>query len=104
MAKLKIQSHAVNLVFDNPSSWAQGGIGRCDTLKQEITINNAMPEDTSNAAVLHEVTHYISCLFNLELSESQVSILAIAWFDFIKSNPKFITEIVGFGFESTIKN
>lgn len=93
MERLIIQSHKVELIFSDPSDWEIGAMGRCNTVKQTIAINNSMPKDSQNSTIIHEVVHYISDLYGMSLSEEQVSTLSICWFDFLKTNPDFMQEL-----------
>jgi len=90
--KLRIQGFDVAVIVEDLAS--QGMLGRCSTTNQKIVVSSGIPEDVKNSTILHEAVHYISDLFNIDLSESQVCILETAFFNFIKSNPAFIKSLL----------
>lgn len=87
---IKIISHEVELIKNSPGNWSQGGLGRADIKEGQILLNIEQSEDSLRSTLIHEVTHYISDLLSLELSEQQVDGVAMGMFTFLKDNPDFI--------------
>lgn len=90
--KIKILSHEVKLIKNSPGNWLQGGLGRAYIKDGEILLNIDQSEDSLKSTLIHEITHYISDLLSLELSEQQVDGIAMGMFTVLKDNPKLIKE------------
>lgn len=92
MSKLTIdiQGHSCLISFESPGDWHTGAMGRANYVNGNILISSECGEDFKRSTLLHEIVHIISGMNDLELSETQVSVLGIALFDIIKSNPKLV--------------
>lgn len=76
---------------DSPSQWNPGKWGWSDAHKLEIHIRSDMAKHTRQSTLLHEVIHQIMLINDLEKltmeSEPVISVLGVAWMQFIKLNP-----------------
>ncbi len=63
--------------------------GMCDSLNQEIFVEEGMKFDTQKETVLHETLHAISDEMGLELSEAQVDGGAKGILAVLMDNPSF---------------
>lgn len=63
-------------------------LGLCQSNIQEIWINNSNTPETRRNVMLHECLHAISDIYDLELSERQVSVMATALIAFARDNPE----------------
>lgn len=92
--KIKLMSHEIEIRFENPGSWANDGLGRAYIKDQEILINNNMKSDMTISSMLHEITHLISDLLDLGMTEGKVTAFASGLFTLFKDNPEFIKAII----------
>jgi hypothetical protein len=67
------------------------GMGRQDTNRQEIFVREGQPLESEQDTVLHEVIHSVEETLELEMTENQVTKLAIGLLAVIKDNPGFVT-------------
>lgn len=63
--------------------------GMCDSLNQDIFVEDGMKYDTEKETVLHEVTHAISDEMGLNLTEEQVDGFAKGMLAVLMDNPSF---------------
>ncbi len=87
---IKILSHDVKFTKSSPGIWAEGGMGRAAIKYGEILIDPEQAPDSLKSTIIHEVTHYISDLLSLDLSEQQVDGISIGMFTFLNDNPKLV--------------
>ena len=80
-----------------PQRIMSGAFGEQDLAHSEIRIQDHLKGIQCLDTLLHEVTHVISDLLNLELTEHQVHNLGMAWSNIFFANP----ELVGFISERT---
>ena len=74
MSTIKLLSHKITLKVNDPSTWAESGMGRCFLPKLEILINNSMPPDIQGSTLIHELIHMIADMNSVEINEQQVDI------------------------------
>lgn len=63
----------------NSGEWE---FGKC-----QISIKKGLDPVETQDVVFHELTHAVSDLMNLDLSENQVTLLATAWISLLHDNP-----------------
>lgn len=63
-------------------------VGECDTDKQTIAVQDAMPLESEQDTLLHECLHAIDEMVDAGLKESQVKRLATGLLAVLKDNPK----------------
>lgn len=61
--------------------------GEWDFAKNQISIKKGLESVETQDVVFHELTHAVSDLMNLDLSENQVTLLATAWIALLHDNP-----------------
>ena len=91
---IKVLSHAVEVIEDDPKQWAAGGMGRADSMKMVIRLNAAMPVDAKVSTVLHEVIHLGSDMLGLDLSEAQVNGAAAVVFSLLRDNEEYMLDLI----------
>lgn len=64
-------------------------MGLCDTLNQNIWVQDDLKEDTQRETLLHEILHAISDEMGLNLTEEQVAGTAIGVLAVLMDNPSF---------------
>ena len=94
MHKIKLLSHSITLKINDPSTWAESGMGRCHLPKLEILINNSMPPDIQGSTLIHELIHMIADMNSVKITEQQVDTISLGVYSFIKENPKMIDSII----------
>ena len=67
--------------------------GKCSTENREIQLRSNMTGLQCLDSMIHEINHYISDRCNLELSEHQVHVMAMAWSEIFQSNPSLLSWI-----------
>lgn len=88
--KVTIFSHDINISYQSPGLWGEGDMGRACVMTQEVLVNDGLPVDTKVSTVIHELTHIISDLISLNMSEEQVDGMSVGLFTLMKDNPGFI--------------
>ena len=73
--RIKIISKRFSIAYvpEGEGDLTEDKMGLCDTLHQQIWIEEGLEYDTQKETVLHEVLHAISDEMGLELTEAQVS-------------------------------
>lgn len=64
--------------------------GKCLVENREIQLRSSMTGLQCLDCLIHEINHYISERCNLELSEHQVHVMAMAWSEIFQSNPEML--------------
>ena len=64
-------------------------LGLCHSDFQEIWLNNSNTRETNINVLLHECLHTISDVYDLELTERQVHVLASTLIGFARDNPAY---------------
>lgn len=80
-----------------PEELMAGNYGLCNTELKQIHLKANQTGIQCLDTFIHELTHYISDRCNLELTEHQVHLLAMAWAQIYQANP----ELLGFIAERT---
>ena len=75
-----------------PQRLMSSAYGEQDYDNHEIRIQDQMRGIQCLDCVLHEMNHYVSDLLKLELTETQVHNLGLAWANIFRANP----ELLGF--------
>ena len=94
MSTFKLLSHNITLKINDPSTWAESGMGRCYLPKLEILINKEMSPDIQGSTLIHELMHMIADMHSIEINEQQIDALTLGIYSFIKENPKMIDNII----------
>lgn len=68
-------------------------LGLCHSDIQEIWLNKTNTRETNLNVLLHECLHTISDVYDLDLSERQVSVLATALIAFARDNPNVASTV-----------
>lgn len=92
--KVKIFSHEIDISYQSPGLWGDGDMGRACVTDQKVLVNSDLPADTKVSTVLHELTHMISDLISLDMSEAQVDGMAVGLFTLLKDNPGFLIGLI----------
>ena len=92
MTKIKILSHDVTYKLEDPGLWATG-LGRAHIVDMAIVVNNNLQDDARRSTTLHEITHIISDLLQLELTEQQVDGVAVGMHSLLKDNRRFMERL-----------
>lgn len=74
---------------DSPED-TEPGMGRQETDNQRIFIREGQPLESEQDTVLHEVIHCIEEMLGLDMTEEQVTKLAMGLLAAIKDNPSFV--------------
>ena len=104
MSRTQIKSHPTALrqieILGNvtyiewiPERIMSGSFGEQDSAHREIRIQDHLRGVQCLDTVLHEVSHMISDLLHLELTEHQVHNLGMAWAQIFSANPVMLTWI-----------
>ena len=64
------------------------GVGRSDSTKQLIGIEDGQPLESEQDALLHEVMHMLEDWMGIEISEDAVTKMATGLIAVLKDNPK----------------
>ena len=78
------------LLRDDPED-AHPGMGRSDTDKQLIAVQEGLPLATEQDTVLHEVLHTVEAFMGLDVEEEVIEKLATGLLGVLKDNPKLVT-------------
>ena len=68
-------------------------LGCCKSDSNSIEIKKGITRQRENEVILHESIHFMSDIFNLDLTENQVNTLGVVLIDFIVKNNKFMNKI-----------
>lgn len=67
--------------------------GLVDIKSSKIYIDKDLEKTQKYKVILHELIHYIHCSYQIDLTETEVDVFAMAIYDLIKNNPSFISKI-----------
>jgi hypothetical protein len=67
------------------------GVGRSDSTKQLIAVEDGQPLESEQDAVLHETMHMLEDWMGIKISEGAVTKLATGLLAVIKDNPRFVS-------------
>jgi hypothetical protein len=70
-------------------------LGQCRPDQHEIVINPNQTEESMTHTILHEIVHSWEIKLDLDMTERQVDLIALAMIDFFRSNPRAIELITG---------
>ena len=87
---LRILSHEIKVVFDDPKLWNRDSLGRAHMNAGLIQINKTMTVDAIVSTLLHEIVHIGSDILSIELSEQQIDCAAATIFSALRDNPKLV--------------
>lgn len=93
--KIKIHGQNITIIENNPGGWSENGMGRWLGKNGEILINSGMPDDIKDSVLLHEIIHALADMNALNLSETQVSVLANGLFETLRANPDLSLRLIG---------
>ena len=96
LRQIEILGNVTNIEWI-PERMMSHAFGEQDLAHREIRIQDQLRGIQCLDTVLHEVTHVISDLLHLELTEHQVHNLGMAWAQIFSANP----ELLGFIAERT---
>jgi Zn-dependent peptidase ImmA (M78 family) len=89
---IKYLGHEITVSYykNHPMS---GHMGMCNIEKEAIHLSETLTASNRQATALHELIHYISDDFSLDLSESAVCTLANVLYSTLKDNKDIIDKI-----------
>lgn len=76
-----------------PSQFMPDRLGHSDADNQEIVIRANLRGMQAMDTVIHEVTHAVSAITGVEMSELQVHTLGYAWAQIFRRNPELLVFI-----------
>lgn len=79
--KIKIGAITYNILLTNPEDLNED-MGEISLKRNEIRINNSIPENQQEVALWHEILHGI----NMDLPDANIEFLAQAIYQVIKEN------------------
>lgn len=91
---LSLLNHQLKVYLDDPTHWAEGGMGRASLLDLTLRINRTIPHDLQCSTLIHEILHILSYFFELELEEVHINALTAGIFSFIRDNPSVIEDLL----------
>jgi len=91
---LKLLSHEIQVVIEDPGDWAEGSMGRANLMQQKVHINSSMPKDARDSTLIHELVHLISDMNSLELTEIHVDVISTGFFSFLRDNSELVYSLL----------
>ncbi len=91
MTKLvKLLGLDISVIYEpREHSGADNNIGSSNTKLGKIWINNTMPEDIQDEALLHEIIEFIVATCDLDINHAQISTLSAVLHQVLKDNDLF---------------
>ena len=91
---IKILSHNLEMIVDDPHEWSDNGLGRIDLRSMIIRLSDKTSPEIQKSTLIHEITHFIFDINGIEdVSESVVNAIALGFFSFIRDNPEIIKQL-----------
>lgn len=88
---IKLLSHDISIIVESPVAWGHDtSMGRADIKTQTIRISDRLSDGIALNTLIHEILHLIANLNDIELSETQVGVIATGLFTLIQDNPELI--------------
>lgn len=89
---LEIMGQLYDIVWA-PKTLMQDAYGHSDEINQEIVLRSGLRGMQCLDTMIHEVTHAISAVSGVEMSELQVHTMGQAWAQMFKHNPELLVFI-----------
>ena len=94
-ADYKVRRRSKNWMFENNAT------GLCDSLSLSIDlVVEDIPEQSILETLWHEVSHAISDVADIDLTETQVRQSSPVWLQVIRDNPKFLILLIDYAARS----
>ena len=87
-----------------PRNIMQDNYGHCDEINQEIVIRAGLRGMQCLDTVIHEVTHAISAIAGVDMTELQVHTMGAGWAQVFKYNPDLLDFIADRLLEETARD
>lgn len=94
ISKIKLFSQVFELRKFIPSKDNPKAMGRFSEYEGRFLINEKLKDPQKAITIIHEVTHAIADINNINLSETKITIIANGFYSLIKENPDLIKEII----------
>ena len=99
---ITILNHTYTIAEVDPGLWNREGIGRSNVLSGQIELRRDSTEDLKRTTLLHEFVHQVGEILDLPPlrdDEHVVSVLAIAFYQFLMQDPDIVEWITKRQFE-----
>lgn len=94
--ELRLLGHRIHLSEAEPGlDWEPHCLGRCSLTESRVVLRAGLSDDLRRSTALHELTHLVSDLLQLGLSEQQVDGVAIGLYSLMQDSPAFMREMLG---------
>ena len=90
---IDLLDHSIVVTNENSGAWEETAMGISCLTRQECCINSALEGDALSCTILHELIHIIEEINSMQLSEQDVSNIAVGFLSLIKRNPELIKQI-----------